>query len=66
MGKIIIKKAIKIRPQFLYYITDDGNICEQIRAGYKSELENNELEKKIIKMPLKKRDGYLYYISRLS
>lgn len=28
MGKIVVKKAVKRKPGYLYYVDGDGNVCE--------------------------------------
>jgi len=28
MGKIIVRKAVKRKPGYLYYVDGDGNVCE--------------------------------------
>ncbi|MEK6897585.1 MAG: hypothetical protein AABW93_03590 [Nanoarchaeota archaeon] len=28
MGKVLVKKAIKRRPGYLYYVDGQGNVCE--------------------------------------
>ena len=39
MGKVVVKKVIKRKPGYLYYIDKDGNVCEakMARGGKKKK-----------------------------
>ena len=51
MGKIIVKKVVKRKPGYLYYVDGKGNVCEakMARGGKKKK------KKKTVKKKKKKR-----------
>jgi len=49
MGKIIVKKVIKRRPGYLYYIDGAGNVCEAKMA------RGGKRKKKAKKKPAKRK-----------
>lgn len=38
MGVIVVKNAVKRKPNFLYYVDGEGNVCEaEMRHGRKKK-----------------------------
>lgn len=43
MGKIIIQNAVQRKPNFLYYVDGDGNVCEaEMKHGRKKKEKSEE------------------------
>ena len=59
MGKILVKKVIKRKPGFLYYVDGQGNVCEakMARGGKKKKKAKKKVVKKkaVKKKPAKKK-----------
>ncbi len=59
MGKILVKKVIKRKPGFLYYVDGQGNVCEakMARGGKKKKKAKKKVVKKKVvkKKPAKKK-----------
>jgi len=54
MGKILVKKVIKRKPGYLYYVDGKGNVCEakMARGGKKKK---KKAKKKVKKKAAKKK-----------
>ena len=61
MGKIIIENAVKRKPDYLYYVDGNGDICEVPTAKIK-QISKGESRKRIIKTGITKKAGCLYYV----
>ena len=48
MGKILVKKAVKRKPGYLYYVDGKGNVCEakMARGGKKKKKKKAKKKKK--------------------
>ena len=58
MGKILVKKVIKRKPGYLYYVDGAGNVCEakMARGGKKKKKAvKKKVKKKVVKKKVKKK-----------
>lgn len=57
MGKVIVKKVVKRRKGYLYYVDGKGNVCEakMARGGKKKKKKKAAKKKKAKKKKAKKK-----------
>ncbi len=60
MGKIIVRKAVKRKPGYLYYVDGKGHVCEakMARGGKRKKKAKKKAKKKKVvkkKKPAKKK-----------
>ena len=58
MGKVIVKKVIKRKPGYLYYVDGQGNVCEakMARGGKrKKKAKKKVVKKKVVKKKVAKK-----------
>tara|TARA_Y100000310_G_C20627136_1_gene786562 strand:- start:389 stop:571 length:183 start_codon:yes stop_codon:yes gene_type:complete len=57
MGKVIVKKVVKRRPGYLYYVDGKGNVCEAKMARGGKKKKKKKVKKKAAKKkkPAKKK-----------
>ena len=56
MGKVIVKKVVKRRPGYLYYVDGKGNVCEaKMARGGKKKKKTAKKAKKAKKKVTKKK-----------
>ena len=57
MGKIIVRKAVKRKPGYLYYVDGKGHVCEAKMARGGKRKKKKAKKKKVVKKkkPVKKK-----------
>ena len=58
MGKVLVKKAVKRKPGYLYYVDGKGNVCEakMARGGKKKKKAKKKAKKKKKKKAVKRKE----------
>lgn len=57
MGKVIVRKAVKRKPGYLYYVDGKGHVCEAKMARGGKRKKKKAVKKKVVKKkkPAKKK-----------
>ncbi|OYT36709.1 hypothetical protein B6U91_00535 [Candidatus Pacearchaeota archaeon ex4484_71] len=56
MGKVIVKKVVKRKPGYLYYVDGNGNVCEaKMSRGGKKKKKKATKKKAVKKKVVKKK-----------